>query len=137
LKKFAAMAITGAMLAAVPAFAAQTNRAAPVRDGFLTIGGPKRLVPDTTLRIPIRCSVDCHTKAVTKLTTPSDVVGPDKASGHLGAGHSKNLVVTLNEAAWQEIQLHPNSRLKVAVSAVSSDTGDQARAVKIFRFTSP
>jgi len=137
LKKFAAMAITGAMLVAVPAIAAETNRAAPVRDGFLTIGGPKRLEPKKELRIPITCSVDCRTKAVSKLTTPTDVVGPDKASGHLGAGHSRNLVVTLNDAAYQAIQQHPNSRLKVAVSAVSVDSGDRADAVKVFRFTAP
>ena len=123
-------------MAAVPTVAAQTNRAAPVNDGFLTIGGPKRLEPAANLRIPIRCSVECSTKAKTKLTLPDKVIGPDTATGHLTAGHPRNLVVTLNDAAAEEIQNHPNSRLRVAVSAVSSATDEEAHAVKVFRFTS-
>ena len=114
----------------------QLSRADPVRDGFLTIGGPETLTPAANLRIPIRCSVECSTKAKTKLTLPDKVIGPDTATGHLTAGHPRNLVVTLNDAAAEEIQNHPNSRLRVGVSAVSSATDEEAHAVKVFRFAS-
>ena len=133
MKKLAAMAIAGAMLATVPAVAAQSS-AAPVSDGFLTIGGPKRLAPSANLRIPISCAVACDTTAVTKLVTPTDVVGPDKATGHLGAGHTRKLVIKLNDAATDDIKSHPNSRLRVAVKAVDSVSDESARAVKVFRF---
>jgi hypothetical protein len=135
-KKIAAIVIAGTMLAAVPAFAGQTPRSAPVQDGFLTIGGPKRLVPRTNLRVPIRCSVDCHVKTTTTLRLPDKVIGPDKAKNHLGAGSPRNLIVTLNDAATQDIISHPNSRLRVGVSAVSDSTGERAHAVKVFQFKS-
>jgi hypothetical protein len=137
LKKIAAMAIAGAMLAAVPAFADQTGSSAPVHDGFLTIGGPKRLAPQTNLRVPIRCSVDCRATTTTSLRLPDKVIGPDKASSHLGAGSPRNLIVTLNDSATEQITNHPNSRLRVGVSAVSDSTGARAHAVKVFQFTSP
>jgi hypothetical protein len=135
LSKFAATVIAGVLLAAVPALADQPSSAAPVTDGFLTIGGPKRLAPQTNLRVPIRCAVDCATKALTTLRTPSDTIGPDKAHGHLREGVSRKLVVTLNDAAKADIEAHPNSRLRVSVTAVSDDTGAQVHAVKVFRFT--
>jgi hypothetical protein len=133
LSKFAATVIAGVLLAAVPALAGQ--RAAPVTDGFLTIGGPKRLAPQKTLRVPITCAVACKTKAVTTLNTPSDEIGPDKAHGQLGAGVSRKLIVSLNEAAKTDISAHPNSRLRVAVTATSISSGEKVHAVKVFRFT--
>jgi hypothetical protein len=135
LSKFAATVIAGVLLAAVPAFAQGPSPAAPVTDGFLTIGGPKRLTPHLNLRVPISCAVACQTRASTTLTTPSDVIGPDKAHGHLGAGVSRKLVVTLNDAAKADIDAHPNSRLRVAVTAVSNAGGEKVHAVKTFRFT--
>ena len=136
MKKIAATVITGVLLAAVPAIAAQTSRSAPATDGFLTIGGPKRLQPQANLRVPIRCSVACHTTAKTKLTLPDKVIGPDKATGHMAPGNPKNLIVTLNDSATEEITSHPNSRLRVSVSAVSDSSGEQVHTVKVFHFTS-
>jgi hypothetical protein len=132
-RKIVATAIAGAMVAAVPGIAVGAGRAAPVTDGYLTIGGPKRLAAGANLRIPIRCAVACETKAVTKLTTPSDEIGPDKATGHLGAGQMRKLVISLNDAATEDIKAHPNSRLRVAVTATST-SGEQVHAVKTFRF---
>ncbi len=136
MKKIAATVIAGVLLAAVPAIAKQTSDSAPVTHGFLTIGGPKRLAPQKNLRVPISCAVACKTKALTTLTTPSDKIGPDKAHGHLGAGVSRKLVVTLNDEAKGDIEAHPNSRLRVVVSAVSNDSGEHVHAVKVFQFTS-
>lgn len=136
MRKIAATVIAGVLFCAVPAIAAQTSRSAPASDGFLTIGGPKRLQPQANLRVPIRCSVACETTAKTKLTLPDKVIGPDKASGHLAPGSPKNLIVTLNDSATEEITSHPNSRLRVGVSAVSDSSGDQVHTVKVFRFTS-
>jgi hypothetical protein len=135
MKKIAATVITGVLLAAVPAIAAQTSRSAPATDGFLTIGGPKRLQPQANLRVPIRCSVACHTTAKTKLTLPDKVIGPDKATGHMAPGNPKNLIVTLNDSATEQITSHPNSRLRVSVSAVSDSSGEQVHTVKVFQFT--
>jgi hypothetical protein len=138
LKKIAASVAAAAMLAAVPAFADQTSRAAPVTDGFLTIGGPKRLVARGVLKVPIRCSVECSTTAKTSLRLPDTSIPPDKVDGHLTAGHARKLVVSLNDAATESIQAHPNaSRMKVDVSAVSDDSDAKVHAVKVFRFTSP
>jgi hypothetical protein len=136
LKKYAATVIAGVLVAAVPAIAEQASRSAPVTDGFLTIGGPKRLAPQANLRVPIRCSVGCNTTAKTKLTLPDKVVGPDKATGHLAPGSPKNLIVTLNDSATEQITSHPNSRLRVSVTAISDSSGEHVRAVKIFQFTS-
>jgi len=136
MKKIAATVITGVLLAAVPAIAAQTSRSAPATDGFLTIGGPKRLQPQANLRVPIRCSVACHTTAKTKLTLPDKVIGPDKATGHMAPGNPKNLIVTLNDSATEQITSHPNSRLRVSVSAVSDSSGEHVHTVKVFQFTS-
>jgi hypothetical protein len=136
LKKFAATVIAGVLLAAVPAIADQTSHWAPVTDGFLTIGGPKRLAPQTNLRVPIRCSVACNTTARTKLTLPDKVIGPDKATGHLAPGSPKNLIVTLNDSATEQITNHPNSRLRVGVSAVSDSSGEHVHTVKVFQFAS-
>jgi hypothetical protein len=133
LSKIAATVIAGVLMAAVPAFADQSSGAAPVTDGFLTIGGPKRLAPQKNLRVPITCAVACKTTAQTTLTTPSDKIGPDKAQAQLGAGVTKKLIVTLNDAAQADIEAHPNSRLKVDATAVSG--GEHVHAVKVFRFT--
>ena len=135
MKKIAATVIAGVLLAAVPAIAAQTSRSAPASDGFLTIGGPKRLQPQANLRVPIRCSVACNTTAKTRLTLPDKVIGPDKANGHLAPRSPKNLIVTLNDSATEEITSHPNSRLRVSVSAVSDSSGEQVHTVKVFQFT--
>jgi hypothetical protein len=134
LRKIAATALAGALLAAAPALAQQAGRASAT-DGYLHIGGGNRLAATSSLRIPIRCSIDCDTTAFTKLTTPADVIGPDKATGHLKAGKPMKLIVTLNDDAAADVQAHPNSRLKVKVSAVSSDGNQRANAVKVFRFT--
>ena len=136
MKKIAATVIAGVLLAAVPAIAAQTSRSAPASDGFLTIGGPKRLQPQANLRVPIRCSVACNTTAKTRLTLPDKVIGPDKANGHLAPRSPKNLIVTLNDSATEEITSHPNSRLRVSVSAVSDSSGEHVHTVKVFQFTS-
>jgi hypothetical protein len=137
LKKIAATAIAGAMLAAVPAFAHAGHEGAhaAVTDGFLTIGGPKRLATRATLRVPIRCSEGCDTTARTKLKLPGKSIPPDIASGHLAPNDPKNLVVSLNKAASETIKEHPNaSRLQVSVTAESSTTGERVEAVKVFKF---
>lgn len=136
MKKFAATVIAGVLLAAVPAIGEQTSRSASVTDGFLTIGGPKRLAPQANLRVPIRCAVGCTTTARTKLTLPDKVIGPDKATGHLAPGSPKNLIVTLNDSATEQITNHPNSRLRVGVTASSDSSGEHVHAVKVFQFTS-
>jgi hypothetical protein len=133
LRKIAAMTLAGALLAAVPALA---QARASASDGFLHIGGASRLAAASDLRVPIRCSVDCDTTTLTKLTTPGDEIGPDKVTGHLNAGQVKKLMVTLNDNATQDIKEHPNSRLRVTVTAVSSDGGTRVKAVKVFRFRS-
>jgi hypothetical protein len=136
LKRIAASIVAAAMLAAAPAMADQLSRADPVRDGFLTIGGPETLTPSANLRIPIRCSVECRTTAKTMLVTPTDVIGPDTARGHLTPGHPRKLIVTLNDAATQDItDNYSTSWLRVGVRAVSSSSGAKAHAVKIFKFT--
>lgn len=135
--KLAATAITGLLLAAVPASAALTARAAPVKDGFLTIGGPEQLQPAANLRVPIRCSTECKTTAKTRLTLPDKVL-VDTATGHLVPGKPRNLIVSLNGPATQELQTHfDSSRMRVGVTAVSSSTGRRVHAVKIFEFSSP
>lgn len=134
MRKIAATALSGALLAAAPALADQAGRVSAT-DGYLHIGGANRLAATSSLRIPIRCSVECDTTAFTTLITPGDEIGPDKTTGHLKAGKPKKLIVTLNDDATADIQAHPNSRLKVKVSAVSSDGNERVKAVKIFRFT--
>jgi hypothetical protein len=129
---FATVIAGGLLLAVVPAFAATS---APVHDGYLTIGGPKRLHASAQLRVPIACSVACKTKTITKLTTPGDVLGPDKAQGHLGAGQTRKLIIKLNTAAKQDISDHPNSRLRVEVFATSSSGDEHAHAIKTFKFS--
>jgi hypothetical protein len=131
LRKIVATTLAGALLAAVPALA---QARASATDGFLHIGGASRLAATSNLAIPIRCSVDCETTTFTKLTTPGDEIGPDKVTGHLNGGKVKKLMVTLNSNATQDIKAHPNSRLRVSVSAVSSDGGTRAKVIKVFRF---
>jgi hypothetical protein len=137
--KTAAFAVAGAILAAAPASAMTTaGRAAPVHSGFLTIAGPKRLQPARELRIPIRCSTDCDVKAFTRLRTPSDRIGPEKAIGHLKPNVTRNLIVTLNAAAAKDVEEHySGSMLRVRVSAVSSVTGEEVHALKVFDFEGP
>jgi hypothetical protein len=132
LKTLFATVFAAGLLLAIPAFAATS---APVQDGYLTIGGPKKLHPAAKLRIPIGCSVACRTRAITWLATPTEVLGPDKSRGHLGAGQSRTLVVILNAAAKHDVEAHPNSRLRVEVFATSSSDGRRAHALKRFRFT--
>ncbi|MGH2981307.1 MAG: hypothetical protein ACRDKV_04590 [Solirubrobacterales bacterium] len=135
MKKLAATVIGGVLLSAMPAVADQADRAASKTDEFLTIGGPKRLKARSTLRVPIRCSEGCDTKAWTKLKLPGTRIRPDTAKGHLGPGDSRKLVVKLNDAAAERIEKHPRaSRLRVKVTAESSADGDRARVVKNFRF---
>lgn len=125
-------------MSAVPALADEGHagsRAAAVTDDFLTIGGPKRLQPRATLRVPIRCSVGCDTTAKTKLQLPGSTIPPDIAKGHLAPGDPKNLIVTLNQSATETIKEHPNtSRLRVSVTAENSTTGERVQAVKVFKF---
>jgi len=121
----------------VPAFAHEGHEGghAAVTDGFLTIGGPKRLQPRATLRVPIRCSEGCDTTARTKLKLPGTTIPPDIASGHLAPNDPKNLIVSLNQAATETIKEHPNSsRLRVSVTAESSITGERVQSVKVFEF---
>jgi hypothetical protein len=132
LKTLFATVFAGGLLLAIPAFAATS---APVHDGYLTIGGPKKLHPSAKLRVPIGCAVACKTNTKTKLITPVDVLGPDTAKGHLGAGQSRTLVIKLNSAAKDDIEAHPNSRLRVEVFATSNSDGEHAHAIKTFRFT--
>jgi hypothetical protein len=135
-KKLAVAVVAALALASVPALADSAGRAAPVRDGFLKIGGPKRLAAGDVLRVPIRCSVECSTKTKTKLSLPDDEIPPSKANGHLRANQSRNLVFNLNDAATETITNYPNdSKLRVAVAAVSDDSGARVHAVKVFRFT--
>jgi hypothetical protein len=136
LKKLAAAVAAALALASVPALADSAGRAAPVRDGFLKIGGPKRLAARAVLRVPIRCSVECRTKTKTKLKLPDDEIPPSKANGHLGAGKTRNLIVKLNDAATETITNYPDdSKLRVSVAAVSDLSGARVHAVKVFRFT--
>jgi hypothetical protein len=128
--------MAAAMIVAVSAFAAPAIGSSPVKDDFLTIGGPKKLAPTSVLRVPIRCSEECSTTTKTRLLLPDTNIPPSNANGHLLADKPRNLVVTLNEAATQTIQTTPGtSKLRVAVTAVSD--GVRAHAVKIFGFTSP
>lgn len=130
MKTLAAIAVSGALVAAVPA------GAAPVKDHFLSIRGPDTLEVTKTLRIPIRCSVDCKTKARTILKLPGDDIPPSIATAHLQGGKPRNLVVTLNQNAIDEIVGTPGgSRLRVAVHAKNSHTGKRVRALKVFEFS--
>jgi hypothetical protein len=131
-KKLAATVIGGVLLAAVPAVAA------PVKDGFLSIRGPDTLTPTATLRVPLRCSVECKTNARTTLKLVGDDVPPSIAKGHLEAGNPKNLIVELNQNAIDEITANPDgSRLRVSVYAKSTATGERVKALKVFDFTAP
>ena len=138
MKKIAAMTAAVATLVAVTGFAASAIGAAPVKDEFLTIGGPKNLAPTAVLRVPIRCSVECSTKTKTRLQLFHTDIPPSHATGHLLAGKSRNLVVTLNDAATETIQTEPGtSKLRVAVTATSDASGNTAKAVKVFGFAQP
>ncbi len=138
MNRLAATVVAALALAAVPAFADSAGRAAPVTDGFLKIGGPKRLRAGSILKVPIRCAVKCSTTTRTKLHLPDDEIPPSKATGHLRPRKPRNLVVNLNDAATETITTHPNaSRLRVGVSAVRDDTDTRVHAVKVFRFTAP
>jgi hypothetical protein len=138
LKKLAAFVLGGLLLTAVPAIADQASRAAPVSEGFLTIGGPKRLEPQATLRVPIRCSVECSTRARSKLHLPDTEIPPSTATGHLLPGKPRNLIVTLNEAATETIRTQSaESRLRVGVTAVDESSDERVHAVKVFKFESP
>jgi hypothetical protein len=131
-KKILATAIGAMLIAAVPAVAA------PVKEGFLSIRGPDTLTPTATLRVPLRCSVECKTNARTTLKLVGDDVPPSIATGHLQAGDSKNLIVQLNQNAIDEISANPDgSRLRVSVYAKSSATGKRVKALKVFNFTAP
>jgi hypothetical protein len=140
LRKIVASAIAGALLMVVPAVADQGQGAhASVTKDFLTIGGPARLEPKATLRVPIRCSVDCSTTARTKLQLPPGEtnVPPSTATGHLVPGKPRNLIVSLNDAAAKTIRTFPNgSRLRVGVTATDEATDERVKVVKVFRFTS-
>jgi hypothetical protein len=129
-KKIVAAALGAALIVAVPAVAA------PVKDGFLSIRGPETLTPSATLRVPLRCSVECKTKARTTLKLVGDDVPPSIAKGHLQAGDPKNLIVQLNQNAIDEINAQPDgSRLRVSVWAKSTETGERVHALKVFEFT--
>jgi hypothetical protein len=135
--KLAATVLGGILLAAAPAIAAQSS-GAPVREGFLSIGGPRLLEPRATLRIPIRCSVECQSTARTKLKLPDSDIEPSKAKGHLAPGKPRNLIVNLNDYALDVLhEQYQLSRLRVSVRATSDNSGDQVRAVKVFGFTAP
>src|ERR671937_3175900 len=95
--KAAAAAIAVALVAVVPARAiTSTHHAAAVRSDFLTIAGPKDLVPAAELRVPLRCSVECDATAWSTLRTPNDHIGPDKAKGHLRPRVARKLIIDLN-----------------------------------------
>ena len=137
MNKLAATVIGGILLAASPAIAAQSS-GAPVREGFLSIRGPRVLEPRATLRIPIRCSVECRSTARAKLKLPGSDIAPSKARGHLAPGKPRNLIVKLNDYALEVLREQSQlSRLRVSVKATSDRSGDQVRAVKVFRFTAP
>ncbi len=132
MKKLAAMVIGAILIAAVPAIAA------PVKKDFLSIRGPDTLKPTATLRVPLRCSVECKTRARTTLKLVGDDVPPSIAKGHLQAGDPKNLIVQLNQNAIDEIAARPDgSHLRVAVYAKSTATGKRVKTVKVFDFTAP
>jgi hypothetical protein len=131
-KKILATAIGATLIAAVPALAA------PVKDGFLAIRGPETLTPAPTLRVPLRCSLECRTKARTTLHLVGDDVPPSIAKGHLQPGDPKNLIIQLNQNAVDEISAAPDSsHLRVSVSATSTETDKRVHAVKVFDFTAP
>jgi hypothetical protein len=137
-KKIAATIAAAGIAAAIPLLAAPAFGASPVKDEFLTIGGPKKLEAKPVLRVPIRCSTECNTTAKTRLLLPDTNIPPSTATGHLAPGDPRNLVVSLNDAAATTIQTTPGtSKLRVAVTAISEDSGDRAHAVKIFGFTQP
>ena len=134
MRKLAAAAVAGAMIAAIPASAG----GAPVSEDFLTIGGPNRLAPTKNLRVPIRCSVECDTTVFTTLRIPGPNVGPSKTNGHLQPGKARDLVVTLNNSAAQTIQAdYGPARLRVAVTAQNVVSDEKVRVVKRFRFNAP
>jgi hypothetical protein len=141
LRKIVATAIAAAMLLAVPAFAQPGHDGAhtSATKDFLTIGGPNRLEPKATLRVPIRCSEACHTTAKTKLRLPPGEtnVPPSTAEGHLVPGKPRNLIVSLNKAASETIRTFPGaSRLRVGVTATSEITDERVKLVRVFRFRS-
>jgi hypothetical protein len=131
-KGILATAIGAILIAAVPAVAQ------PVKKDFLSIRGPDTLTPAATLRVPLRCSVECKTTTRTTLKLVGDDVPPSIAKGHLQAGDSKNLIVELNQNAIDEITAQPDgSRLRVSVYAKSIATGERVKALKVFNFTAP
>ena len=129
-KRVLAMALGAMLIAAIPAVAQ------PVKKDFLSIRGPDVLTPAATLRVPLRCSVECKTRTRTTLKLVGDDVPPSLAKGHLQAGDPKNLVVQLNKNAIDEINAQPDaSRLRVSVYAKSTETGKRVKALKVFDFT--
>jgi hypothetical protein len=131
-KRILASAFGALLIAAVPAMAQ------PVKKDFLSIRGPDTLTPAATLRVPLRCSVECKTSARTTLKLAGDDVPPSIAKGHLQAGDPKNLIVELNKNAIDEISANPDgSRLRVTVYAKSTATGKRVKALKVFDFTAP
>jgi hypothetical protein len=128
------MGYVAGALVALPAAAG----GAPVSDEFLRIGGPDRLTPKLTLKVPIRCSVECHTTVFTTLRIPGPNIGPDKTTGHLQPATPRKLLVTLNNSALQTIQdSYARSRLRVVVTAENAASGEKVRAVRVLRFSAP
>ena len=126
------MALGALLIAAIPA-AAQ-----PVKKDVLSIRGPDVLTATATLRVPLRCSVECKTRTRTTLKLSGDDVPPSLAKGHLQAGDPKNLIVQLNQNAIDEINANPaGSRLRVSVYAKSTATGERVKALKVFDFAAP
>ena len=133
-RKLVAAAVAGATIAAIPASAG----GAPVKEDFLTIGGPNHLAPTQNLRVPIRCSVECDTTVFTTLRVPGPNVGPSKTTGHLQPGKPRDLRVKLNNSAAQTILEDSEiSRLRVVVRAENVASDETVRLVKIFRFSGP
>ena len=131
MKKLAATLVGGFLLAAVPA------AADPVKEKFLTIGGPDRLVASAKIKVPIRCSVGCDTTARTKLKLPGTTIPADVVKGHLAPGEPKRLIVNLNDSATEKIRERPGaSSLRVTVSA-ESNGGEQVKASRVFEFRAP
>jgi hypothetical protein len=116
-------------------FSAAVAGATTVINGFLAIGGPKKLKVAKKLKIPVACQVDCDIVARSTLKLPGPNLGPVSSSGHIQPSASKVIILTLNGPAKAALKDgFKSSKLIVRVTATDSSTGQQVNANKSFKF---
>jgi hypothetical protein len=126
-------ALVGTIVAAM-LFSAAVAGATTVINGFLAIGGPKKLKVVKKLKIPVACAVECDILASSTLKIPGHKFTAS-TSGHLQPSVPKVIPLKLIGDTAPVIRDHlGGSKLIVRVTATDSSTGQQVNAHKTFGF---